>query len=133
MFFYLKLYALTLPVFLLVDMVWLGIVAKGFYRKHLGYLLSPEVNWAAALGFYLLFIAGILMFAVLPALEKNSWGRAAALGAMFGLMTYATYDMTNLATVRNWPVIVTVVDILWGMCLCTVVSSWGFWIARRLV
>jgi uncharacterized membrane protein len=132
MLFYCKLYVLTLPVFLLVDMVWLGLVAKGFYQKHLGYLLSPKVNWAAAVIFYLLFIGGILLFAVLPAVEKHSWVRAGLLGALFGLMTYATYDMTNLATIKDWPLVVVVVDILWGMILCTLVSVAGFWIAKWL-
>ncbi len=132
MLFYVKLYAIAVTVFLLVDMIWLGVVAKGFYQKHLGYLLAPQVNWVAAAVFYLVFIAGIILFAVHPALEKASVGKAALLGALFGLMTYATYDMTNLATVRDWPVVVAVVDILWGMFLCTVVSVSCFWFARWL-
>jgi uncharacterized membrane protein len=132
MLFYVKLYAMAVPVFFVVDMIWLGLVAKGFYQKQLGHLLSEKVNWVAAAGFYLVFIAGILLFAVHPALEKNSAGKAALFGALFGLMTYATYDMTNLATMKEWPIVVAVVDILWGMFLCTVVSLSCFWFAKWL-
>jgi uncharacterized membrane protein len=132
MLFYLKLYVMTVPVFLLVDMIWLGVIAKEFYRKHLGFLMSPQVNWLAALGFYLLFVVGLIVFAVNPALEKASWVRAGVLGALFGMMTYATYDMTNLATIKGWPVVVTVTDILWGMVLCSIVSVSSFWFARWL-
>jgi uncharacterized membrane protein len=115
---FLKLYALTVPVFFLVDMLWLGIVARNFYRNQLGALLRPEVNWPVAILFYLVFIAGILFFAVLPARESNAFGRAVLLGALFGFFTYATYDLTNLATLKNWPGIVTIVDIIWGSALC---------------
>ena len=132
MIFHAKLYAMTLCVFLLVDMIWLGVVAKEFYRKHLGDLLSPRINWTAALCFYFLFVAGVIVFAVNPALEKGSWARAAALGAFFGMITYATYDLTNLATIWNWPVVITVVDILWGMVLSTVVAVSSFWFAKWL-
>ena len=132
MLFYLKLYALTVPVFFLCDMVWLGVVARGFYRRNLEFLLRPQPNWAAAVGFYLLFVAGVLLFAVQPAIREDSWARAALLGALFGLMTYATYDMTNLATVKDWPVLVSVVDIIWGMVLCTGVSLTSFAFAKWL-
>lgn len=132
MLFYLKLYALTVPVFFLCDMVWLGIVAREFYRRNLEFLLRPQPNWAAAIGFYLLFVGGVLLFAVQPAIKEDSWARAALLGALFGLMTYATYDMTNLATVKDWPVLVSVVDILWGVVLCTTVSLTSFAFAKWL-
>jgi len=123
------LYGLTVPVFFAVDMVWLGLIARTFYRKHIGHLMAGQVNWPAALIFYFLFIAGILVFAVLPAVEKGSFGRAVLLGALFGLFTYATYDLTNLATLKDWPLIVTVADILWGMVLTATVSGAGYWIA----
>jgi len=96
--FYLKLYALTVPVFFAIDMVWLGIIAKGFYQRRLGFLLSPGINWAAAITFYLLFIVGILIFAVRPAVDSNSWIQSVIFGALFGFFTYATYDLSNLAT-----------------------------------
>lgn len=113
----LKLYVITFAAFFVIDMVWLGLVAKGFYRKHLGYLMAPEVNWPAAIVFYLLFIAGILVFVVVPGLKAGSMGATVLRGALFGLIAYATYDLTNLATVKSWPIIVTVVDMVWGAVL----------------
>ncbi len=130
--FYLKLYALTVPVFLIIDLIWLGVVAKGFYQKNLKYILSPNVNWTAAIIFYLIYIAGILIFAVLPAVAKDSLRHAALWGALFGFFTYATYDLTNLALLKDWPLNIVVVDILWGVVLCTAVATIGFYIARWL-
>jgi uncharacterized membrane protein len=124
--FFLKLYAATLLAFFAVDMVWLGLVARGFYQKHLGFLLRESPNWTAAIIFYLLFVAGLLVFAVLPALRNDSVKHVLALGAFFGLITYATYDLTNQATVKQWPVIVTVVDLAWGTVLAATVSLAGF-------
>ena len=111
---FLKVYAIALPVFFAIDMVWLGLVAKNFYAKHIGYLMAPTVNWMAAILFYLLFIVGAVVFVITPALEQKSWVYALLFGALFGLLTYATYDLTNLATVKDWPLLVTVVDLLWG-------------------
>ncbi len=125
-------YFLTTVVFFAVDMIWLGVVAKGFYRKHLGNFLSDSVNWKAAIVFYLLFIVGIFIFAILPAVEKNSLIRALVLGALFGFFTYATYDLTNLATLKNWPILVVFVDIIWGMVLTATVSGSGFFILKWL-
>jgi uncharacterized membrane protein len=116
------IYLITVPIFFAIDLVWLGLVAKDFYQKHLGTLLSPQVNWTAAILFYLLFIAGIVFFAVKPALEEQSALRALLNGALFGLMAYATYDLTNQATVKDWPVIVTIVDLVWGTLLCGTVA-----------
>jgi uncharacterized membrane protein len=131
--FYLKLYALTVPVFFIIDLLWLGVVAKGFYQKNLKYILSPNVNWTAAIIFYLMYIAGILIFAVLPGVAKDSVRHAALWGALFGFFTYATYDLTNLALLKDWPFNIVVVDILWGVVLCTVVATLSFYIARWLV
>ena len=119
-------YVLTALVFFFVDMIWLGYVAKDLYRKHLGNFLSPEVNWKAAILFYLLFIAGIFVFVILPAVEKNSWMRALVMGGLFGLVTYATYDLTNLATMAQWPVKIVIIDMLWGVVLVGTVSAAGF-------
>lgn len=131
--FYLKLYALTVPVFFIIDLVWLGVVAKGFYQKNLKYILSPDVNWTAAIIFYLMYIAGILIFAVLPGVAKDSVRHAALWGALFGFFTYATYDLTNLALLKDWPLNIVVVDILWGVVLCTVVATLSFYIAKWLI
>jgi uncharacterized membrane protein len=123
---YLKLYLTTLVIFFLVDMFWLGFAARGLYRKYLGHLLAPQANWIAAIIFYLLFIVGLLVFAILPGLQSGSLGRAALLGALFGFFTYATYDLTNYATLRDWPLTITLVDIAWGVTLSTLVSSLTF-------
>ena len=131
--FYLKLYALTVPVFFIIDLVWLGVVAKGFYQKNLKYILSPNVNWTAAIIFYLMYIAGILIFAVLPGVAKDSVRHAALWGALFGFFTYATYDLTNLALLKDWPLNIVVVDILWGVVLCTVVATLSYYIAKWLI
>jgi uncharacterized membrane protein len=131
--FYLKLYVLTVPVFFIIDLLWLGVVAKGFYQRHLGYILSPQVNWLAAIIFYLLYIAGILIFAVLPAVTKDSWQHAMLYGALFGFFTYMTYELTNLALLKDWPLNIVVVDIIWGVVLCTAVATSSFIIARWLL
>lgn len=125
-------YLAATAVFLAGDMLWLGVVARGFYRRHLGPLLAERVNWPAAVAFYLLFIAGILLFAVFPALERGSLTRAVVLGCLFGLVTYATYDLTNLATLRGFPATVAFVDLAWGTFLTGLVSTSAFLVARRL-
>jgi uncharacterized membrane protein len=127
------LYVVTLIIFFLVDMIWLGLVAKGLYRRQLGPLLSPKVNWPAAILFYLLFITGLLVFVVRPALLAGAPGRALGMGALFGLICYATYDLTNLATLKDWPTIVTAVDLIWGAVLGGGVSWLAVLIGRRFL
>jgi uncharacterized membrane protein len=126
---FLKLYGLTLPILLLADAVWLGVVARGFYRRHLGELLRPDVQWWAAVAFYLLFLVGLLVLAVLPALERQSVWRAVGLGALLGFVAYATYDLTNLATLRGFPSIVAAVDLLWGTALAAGLAAAAFTLA----
>ena len=132
LFFCIKLYLLTDPVFFAVDMIWLGVAAKDFYQSNLKAFLSPTVNWTAAIGFYLIYIVGILIFAVLPGLAEDSWKKAVLWGGLFGFFTYATYDLTNLATLRDWPLKVVVVDILWGILLCSLVALASFGIGKWL-
>jgi uncharacterized membrane protein len=127
------LYVVTLVVFFVIDMVWLGAVAKSFYRKHLGAMLSPKVNWAAALLFYVLYIVGLLVFIIRPALQRGSPVHALAFGALFGLICYATYDLSNMATLKDWPVIVTVVDLVWGTVLGGSVSFLSTVLGRALL
>lgn len=129
---FLKLYAIALPVFFAIDMVWLGFVAKDFYSKQIGFLLKSDVNWAAAILFYLLFIVGLILFVVMPAMEKGSWSHALIFGALFGLITYATYDLTNLAVAKGWPLLVTIVDLIWGAVLAASVSTITVLIATKL-
>jgi uncharacterized membrane protein len=132
MAYYLKLYFATLIAFFAIDMLWLGLVARTFYRKYLGFLMAPSPNWLAAIIFYLLFILGVLFFVVVPGLEGNSLKTTLLRAALFGLITYATYDLTNLATVKDWPVLVTVVDMTWGMVLSISVSYIGFMAGKWL-
>jgi uncharacterized membrane protein len=129
---YLKLYAVALPVFFAIDMVWLGLIAKNFYRDQIGFLMKNEVNWIAALAFYLLFVVGLVVFVIAPAIEKNAWTHALLFGALFGLITYATYDLSNLATLKDWPLLVTLVDLVWGATLAASVSTITFFIARKI-
>ncbi|MBP7005653.1 DUF2177 family protein [Patescibacteria group bacterium] len=129
---FIKLYAIALPVFLAFDMVWLGLLAKRFYREQIGFLMRQDIHWAAALAFYALFIVGLVLFVIMPAMDKGSWVRALALGALFGLITYATYDLTNLATLKGWPVLVTLVDLVWGTVLAATVSVVTYFIAKKL-
>ena len=124
------MYLLTLLVFFLIDMVWLGLVAKNFYRRYLGDMLSPKVNWPAAILFYLLFIAGLLLFVIEPAQGRAL--QALWKGAFFGLIAYATYDLTNQATMKDWPLLVTVVDLVWGTVLGAAVSFFSVTLGRWL-
>ncbi len=130
--YYVKLYLATLMAFFVIDMIWLGLIARTFYQKHLGFLLASPPNWTAAFIFYLLFIAGILVFVVVPGLKEDSLQWTLLRAALFGLITYATYDLTNLATIKNWPVVVTVVDMIWGVVLSVSVSFVSFTVGKWL-
>lgn len=121
---------LTTIVFFAIDLLWLGVIAKGIYNKLLGHLLADQVNWTAAIIFYLLFIGGIFIFAILPAVEKDSVIKALVLGGLFGFFTYATYDLTNLATLKDWPLKVVFIDIAWGVVLTGLTSLSGYYISR---
>ncbi len=129
---FMKLYAIALPVFFAIDMVWLGLVAKDFYRGQIGSLMKSDINWTAAIIFYLLFIVGLVVFVITPAVEKGSWTYALVFGAFFGLITYATYDLTNLATLKDWPILVTLVDLAWGAVLAASVSVVTYLIAGKI-
>jgi len=128
---FLKLYSIALPVFFVIDMIWLGLIAKNFYRAQIGSLMKPDVNWLAAIIFYLIFIAGLVVFVITPAMQKDSWIQAVFLGALFGLVCYATYDLTNLAVAKDWPLLVTLVDLLWGATLAASVSIITYFIATK--
>ena len=112
-----------MPVFFAIDMVWLGFVANGFYRSQIGHLLSDTVNWPVAIAFYLLFLVGLLIFVIAPAVESKSIMHAVLFGALFGFFTYATYDLTNWSTLRDWPMLVSLVDMAWGTVLSATVAS----------
>jgi uncharacterized membrane protein len=130
--YYIKLYLATFAAFIVIDLIWLGLVARTFYRKYLGYIMTDNVNWAAAIIFYLLFILGILVFVTLPGLESGSLQSTLIRAALFGLVTYATYDLTNLATLKDWPLTLTIVDLIWGTFLSTAVSYVSFMAGKWL-
>jgi uncharacterized membrane protein len=125
-------YLLTALVFFAIDLAWLGLVARNMYSRYIGHLMSSRVNWVAALVFYLAFIVGILVFAVYPSVDEGSILQAVVLGALFGFFAYSTYDLTNLATLKDWPLSITIIDIAWGMVLTGVVSAAGFCIVKAL-
>lgn len=129
---YLALYGLTAVGFFAIDFVWLTVVATKFYAQHLGHYLRPEPLVAAAVAFYSLYLIGVLVFAVLPGLEDGSLLRAVGLGALFGLIAYATFDLTCLALFKDFPVIVVAVDLVWGTVLTGTVSAIGYFAGRWL-
>ncbi|MBS1683115.1 MAG: DUF2177 family protein [Bacteroidetes bacterium] len=126
------IYLIATAIFFAIDMLWIGLIARSFYRERLGYLLAEQPRWAAAIIFYLIYIGGILFFAVVPALRDQAWTVALLNGAVLGLLCYATYDLTNLATVDRFPLVVVVVDIAWGIFLTAAVSTITYLIGSRL-
>lgn len=130
---FLKIYAISVPIFFLIDLLWLGLVAKSFYDRHLGYILRGQVLWAAAILFYLFFLLGLVVFVIAPAVESGSLAKAIVLGLFFGFITYQTYELTNYALVKDWPLIVVIVDIAWGMVLSCLVSAITFLVATRVL
>ena len=124
-------YLATLAFFVIVDFTWLGFVAKDFYRSSIGHLMGEGFNIPAAIVFYLIYVVGIVLFAVQPALEASEWTKAAMLGLAFGFFAYATYDLTNLATLRDWPIGITIADIAWGSVLTGAAATFGYAIGSR--
>lgn len=130
---FLKLYLIAAPVFLAIDFVWLSTMSKLFYQKKLAFLLSKNPNYIAAIIFYLLFAAGIVFFVIMPAVERKSLAYALTAGAFFGLICYATYDLTNLATVKDWPLDVTIIDLIWGAFVSALTSVIVYFISSKLI
>ena len=127
-----KLYIVTFLIFIGIDLLWLGIVAKNFYSNQIGFIMRSSPNWLAALAFYALFVFGLVYFVINPALENSSFKYALVSGLLFGLITYSTYDLTNLATLKDWPIYVTIVDLAWGTALGGIVSSLSYLVMGRL-
>jgi uncharacterized membrane protein len=123
-------YLASVVVFLAIDFVWLSTATNFFYRPQMGSLLSSQPNLVVAAAFYLVYVVGIVVFAVLPAANQGSWLMALGLGALLGLVAYGTYDITNLATIRDWPPLVTIVDLAWGTALTAVSALAGYWALR---
>jgi uncharacterized membrane protein len=125
-------YFIALLSFFAIDMVWLGVISKNYYKQKLGFILSPDPNWAAAIIFYLLFIAGIIYFAINPGLKANDWQVALVNGALLGAMCYATYDLTNMATIAKWLIEIVIIDIIWGMVLTGSVSVITYFAVEKI-
>ncbi|MDO9628517.1 MAG: DUF2177 family protein [Acholeplasmataceae bacterium] len=132
MLLFLKLYVISFVIFFAIDLLWLGIIAKNVYQRYIGELLKPDVNWVAAILFYLLFIGGLVIFVLMPAVDAGSWVKALLLGALFGFITYATYDLTNLATLKGWPIQITIIDLIWGTFLGASTSTLSY-LAYKLI
>jgi uncharacterized membrane protein len=126
-------YGVALAVFVAADMVWLGTMASRLYRPTLGDIAVPGVNLPPAMLFYALYPIGLLIFAVQPALKSGSMSTAAIYGALFGFFTYATYDLTNHATLRNWTLQLTLVDVAWGTILGAISATISYWLVTKLV
>jgi uncharacterized membrane protein len=132
MIMFIKLYFIALPVFFIIDVLWVGFLAKDFYFKQIGFLMKSNINWLAAIIFYLIFTLGLVLFVIMPSVERYSWKHVILFGALFGLVTYATYDLTNLALAKDWPLLVTIVDLVWGVTLSASVSLITYFIAKKL-
>ncbi|MFW6149788.1 MAG: DUF2177 family protein [Atribacterota bacterium] len=130
---FIKLYLIALPVFFIIDMLWLGLVAKKFYQNQIGFLMKTNINWVAAILFYLLFVLGLVFFVLSPGIAKRNLSYMIIAAILYGLITYSTYDLTNLATLKDWPLLITVIDIIWGMVLSVSVSLISYLIAIRFI
>ena len=130
---YVKLFSVSLFTFLILDAIWLGFVARNFYAKYLAAYLTDNVIWLSAIIFYIIFNIGLLIFVILPSIEKNSYSTLILYSILYGLVTYATYDLTNYATIKDWPFAVTIVDIIWGMFVALASSSAAFFFHKYFV
>ena len=125
-------YVATLVVFGVLDFVWLGFVAKDMYRSGIGHLMLDTPLWPAAIAFYLIYIVGLVIFGVRAGLESGEWTQALLYGALFGFFCYATYDLTNLATLKGWPVSIVIADLAYGTVASGIAVTAGFFITRAL-
>lgn len=129
---YIKMYLIAFVIFLAIDAIWLGLVAPKFYKAQIGHLMAERPNFIAALIFYLIFIVGVVYFVVNPAIEAQSLTKVLISGMLFGFITYATYDLTNLATLKEWPLTVTIVDLIWGTSLSSLIGLFTYLIYNAL-
>ena len=126
------IFFIAFMIFFVIDILWLGLFAKKMYQSQIGFILAKKPNWYAAIVFYILYIVFLLIFAVMPALDKGSLTDSMLYGALYGFITYATYDLTNLATLDKWPLKVTIIDIIWGTFLGFSVSTLTFLIGSLI-
>lgn len=125
-------YCVTALVFWTLDFIWLGFIVKDFYQREIGSLLLAAPRKDAAIGFYLLYVIGIAVFAVHPALDADRWQKALGCGCLLGLIAYATYDLSNLATLKNWSAPLALVDIAWGTIATGAAATAGFWLTKLI-
>ena len=130
---FLKLYFIAVPIFLMIDLVWLGLIAKNVYQKYMGHLMRSVPNWPVAFTFYLLFVIGLVIFAIYPAVRDSSWTYALLYGSLFGFFTYMTFDLTSLAVLKDWPWEIVIIDIIWGVVLSSSVSVATYFIAKSII
>ncbi len=130
---FLKMYLIAVPIFFIIDLFWLGVIAKDIYQKYMGHLMRATPNWPVAIIFYLLFIVGLVIFVISPAIQKDSWTYALFYGAMFGFFTYMTFDLTSLAVLKDWSWQIAIIDIIWGIVLSSSVSVAAYFISRNFI
>ena len=129
---FIKVFLIALIIFLILDFIWLGLIAKNLYQKEIGTLLKTKFNFLAAFIFYIIFIIALTIFVILPAISNDSLKEVLLLGALFGFVTYATYDLTNLATLEGFTIKIVIIDLLWGTTLGTLISSLTYLIYKGL-
>jgi uncharacterized membrane protein len=130
--YYFRIFAITLVTFMAIDLTWLSLMAPTFYRAQVGFLLASTTNWIAVGLFYLEIVTGLLVFVIIPGLPATSFRQPLARAALLGLVTYGTFELSNLAIIKGWSVSLTVVDTFWGICVSTVVSFISLRLASRL-
>lgn len=130
---FIKLYLITLFLFLVIDFLWLCLIAKNLYKEQIGFLLSESPRWGAVILFYCIYAFGLMFFVISPAIRVENYLTALTYGALFGFICYAAYDLTNLATLRGWPVKLVIYDLIWGAFISGVTSLATFWIGSHWV
>lgn len=129
---YFRLFTLAFPIIIALDASWIGVIASSYYRSNLGALLAPVPNYGAAILFYVLYVIGVIYFAIAPALTERSLTKAVLNGAMLGFTAYMLYDLTNLAVIVNWPVMLSFVDIAWGVILTSSTAGLTYLAATKV-
>jgi uncharacterized membrane protein len=124
---------ISLPIMFALDLTWIGVVANGFYQQQLGALYSSHVIWPAAIAFYVIYACALGFFAIKPAIESHSLRKGVGHAALFALAAYATYDLTGLATIPNWPVLMTFVDMSWGLVLSMLTTTAVYLVATKVL
>ncbi len=130
MWIYFKVFLIAFIIFIVIDLLWLGLIAKDLYQRELGQLMKPNINFTAAIIFYLIFVIALSVFVIVPGIEADSILKVILLGALFGFASYATYDLTNYATLEGFPLNMVIIDLIWGTSLGTLTSLLTFLIYK---